>query len=56
MNPQEFTHILLKKHFISTLQHSEIFQPKQGLPQGVRLINFSTKVSKLSHQIQNPTY
>jgi len=28
-----------------------MFQATKGLPQGVRLINFSTKVNRISHQI-----
>jgi hypothetical protein len=52
-NADECTHtcILLKHHFIGILYHSDMFQPSEGHPQRVRLIYFSSKINKTSHQM-----
>ena len=51
INADECTHTLLKHHFISTLYHSDMLQPSKGYPQGVRMLHYSSKVNKMSHQM-----
>jgi hypothetical protein len=50
INAHECTQLLLKHNLISTLYHSDMFEPSKGQCNGVRLIHCNSKVNKMIHQ------